>query len=348
MLPNMERKAMLRHGTTIQDVAREAGVSKTTAASILRDQRGFQVSPETRIRVYSAAARLGYRRNALAAALSSGRTHTIGILLPPLAAADGSALMNSFGHEIFVAIFEAASQAGLRVTPAPQHPGPDGGTPLQHLIDGRVDGLVLVSLRDKDFVDEIYASGVPCVEMSSGFGKRLIHPDNEGGTAAAVRHLVGMGHRRIAYWGAGQSSFSGEHRRNGFLLAAEEHGLSPAETPLVSTPPAVSALLRLPSPQRPTALVAFNDHQAFITLDIARGIGLRVPEDLSVVGFDNKILAEAARPKLTTVHNPLKEQAAAAVIVLEALWKGEEDPPIPLPIPTYLVLRESTGPPAFP
>lgn len=337
---------MRQSRTTIQDVAREAGVSKTTAASILRNQRGFQVAPETHSRVMGVAARLGYHRNALAAALSSGRTYTIGILLPPLAPAEGSALMYSFGLEIFAAVFEAASRAGLRVMPTPFHFSPGGNDNLETLVDGRVDGLVLVSLRDPQVVRRIYDSGVPCVEMSSGFGKRLIHPDNEGGAAAAVTHLAELGHTRIAYWGAGQPSFSGDGRRDGFLRAAAAHGLPASQTPVVSTPGGVTVLLNQPRESRPTALVAFNDHQAFLTLDIARGAGLRVPHDLSVVGFDNKILAQAARPLLTTIHNPLDEQATAAIAVLEALWRGGEEPPIPPPLPTHLVVRQSTAPPA--
>jgi DNA-binding LacI/PurR family transcriptional regulator len=338
---------MKRMTSTLEDVAREAGVSKTTAASILRDQRGFQASADTRRRVVTAAQRLGYRRNALAAALSSGRTHTVGILLPPLHPGAGSNVPNSFGQKVFVSLYDAASRCGLRVLPAaPPLDGPNGGgggPELQDLADGRVDGLIMVSLRNPEFVEQVYASGLPCVEMSSGFGRRLIHPDNEGGAALAVAHLAGLGHRRIAHWRGGSAgNHAGDHRLSGFLAAAGRHGLRSEETPVLDSSEAVIDVLRRPAGERPTALFAFNDYQAFMALDIARGAGLRVPEDLSIVGFDDTIVAELARPALTTVHNPLDEQARAAIDLLQALWRGEADPPVPPPLSTRLVVRNST------
>lgn len=338
---------MQRTSTTLQDVAREAGVSKTTAASILRNERGFQVSEATRKRVLAAAAHLSYRRNALAAALASGRTHTVGILLPPLLASTTPTVSRTYGQDVFVAVLKAASRDGLRVMPFPLPETPGEMIPVRELVDGRVDGLVMVSLRDRHYVDQLYASGIACVEMSSGYGKRLIHPDNEGGAAAAVAYLVGLGHRRIAHWRGGVSgNYASVHRQSGFVAAVAGHGLRSEDCPVLGDVDSVTALLRRPPAERPTALFAFNDYQAFMVLDIARGLGLRVPDDLSVVGFDDGVLAEAARPMLTTVRNPLEEQALAAITVLQALWRGEPEPPIPPAVPTRLVIRDSTAAPA--
>ena len=334
---------MQRINVTLQDVAAAAGVSKTTAASILRGDRGFQAARGTRERVQVTAARLGYRRNALAAALSSGRTHTVALLLPPLqSASDMAALTRTFGQDVFVAVLNAASQANLRVLPTPLPTVADPPIALKNLIDGRVDGLILVSLRDPDFVEQVYASMVPCVELSSGFGTRLVQPDNAGGAAAAVAHLAERGHRRIVHWSGGVASSASEQRRSGFLAAAAKHGLRPEEVTITQDAASVAALLGRPASERPTALFAFNDHQAFLTLDIARGLGLRVPEDLSVVGFDNNILAEAARPRLTTIYNPIQEQADAAIKILQALWRGETDPVMPEKVSIRLIQRQST------
>lgn len=332
---------------TVQAVAREAAVSKTTAASILRNQRGFQVSEATQSRVLAAAEKLGYRRNALAVALSSGRTHTVGILLPPLHPGAGSAITHTFSQRVFVSLFTAAGRAGLRVIPTSMAgTESDQQLSVRDLANGWLDGVILVSLRDRQFVEEVYASGLPCVEMSSGFGARLIHPDNEGGAVAAVTHLTGLGHRRIAHWrGGNPDNHATVQRLSGFLSVAAAHGLTSEIAPVVDSADALTALLRLPAGERPTAVFAFNDHQAFMTLDIARGLGLHVPADLSVVGFDNSIVAELARPALTTVHNSLDEQAEAAVAVLQALWRGEPDPPLPPALPTRLVVRQSTAPP---
>jgi LacI family transcriptional regulator len=201
-----------------------------------------------------------------------------------------------------------------------------------------------VSLRDRNFVEQIYASGTACVEMSSGFGNRLVHPDNHGGAAAAVNHLVERGHRRIAHWPGGiAGNHASEQRLRGFLDASARHGLRPEDVLIVKSADAVAERLRRPLRERPTAIFAFNDYQAFMTLDIARSLGLRVPADLSLVGFDDSILAQAARPMLTTVYNPLREQAEAAINVLQALWRGETDLPIPPAVPTRLVVRESTA-----
>ncbi len=333
---------MRRINATLQDVAVAAGVSKTTAASILRGDRGFQAAKDTRERVLGTAARLGYRRNALAAALSSGRTHTVALLLPPLQSGNDTAIARTFGQDVFVAVLNAASRAGLRVLPTPLPGSADQAISLRDFVDGRVDGLILVSLRDRDFVEKVYASTLPCVEMSSGFGKRLIQPDNAGGAAAAIAHLTQRGHRRIAHWRGGTANSASEQRLNGFLAAAARHGLRAEETLVAHGAEAVADLLKRPAAVRPTAVFAFNDHQAFMTLDIVRGLGLRVPDDLSLVGFDDNILAEAARPRLTTIYNPIPEQAEAAINVLQSLWRGETDPPIPKNVPTRLIIRQST------
>jgi LacI family transcriptional regulator len=206
-----------------------------------------------------------------------------------------------------------------------------------------VDGLIIASARDSEFVRGVYAAGIPCVEVGSGYGKRLIHSDNEGAAALAVAHLTALGHRRIAHWRGQSDSYASRHRVEGFVSAARQRGLRPEDTPVLASREAVSAALRRPAAARPTAVFAVNDYQASITLDIARGAGLRVPEDLSVIGFDNNVLAEAARPTLTTIQNPLDEQADAAIALLQALWRGEQNPPLPPAIPTKLIIRESTA-----
>jgi LacI family transcriptional regulator len=193
-----------------------------------------------------------------------------------------------------------------------------------------------------EFVSEVYQAGIPCVEIGSGYGHHLIHPDNEGGIDAAIAHLVALGHRRIVHWRGAGENYASVHRHKGFVAAAERHQLSAKSTLVARSQEEIRVMLRLSSGQRPTGIVAYNDYQACLSLDIAREIGLRVPDDLSVVGFDDNILAEAARPQLTTIHNPLGVQAEAAITLLQALWRGEK-PEIPAPVPTQLIIRQSTG-----
>lgn len=327
---------------TLEDVAEQAGVSKTTAASILRGATGFRASDETRRRVMEASLSLGYRRNAVATSLSLGRTNTIGVLLPwhHMGIREDTAIARVYGQDVFMAICRAATRAGLRVTPVP--PQRDGERiPLQVLGDGRVDGIVAASLNDPEFIAAIEVARIPCVEVGSGTGRHLVHPDNEGGAELAVSHLAGLGHRRIAHWFGYEGSFASERRLAGFLAAAARHGLTDA--PVIRSEAGMRALLAKPEGERPTAVFAFHDAFALQVLDLAREMGLCVPEDLSIVGFDNNVLAEAARPPLTTVHNALDGQAEGALEMLQALWRGDE-PPARRAVPTRLIVRGTTAP----
>lgn len=333
---------MRNRNVTVHDVAQMVGVSKTTAASILRNAPDFQVSEATRHRVLATAEALGYRRNAVAVALSSGRTDTVGLLLPLPSIDARLPTSRIYGQDIFVAVFQAASRAGLRVTAIPM---PRGGTRLrvQDITDSAVDGVVMSSMQDADFVRQVYEAGIACVEIGSGYGSRLVHPDNEGGVEAAMEHLIGLGHRRIVHWRGEGDNYASLHRRKGFLCAAERHNLQPQSTWVVTYQEELKALLSRPAAQRPTALFAYNDFQAFVALDMAREMSLRVPHDLSVVGFDDNILAESARPRLTTVHNPLSAQADAAINLLQNLWRGEAQTSMPQAVSTQFVIRESTA-----
>lgn len=335
---------MAKAQVTVADVAREAQVSKTTAASILRNVPGYRAQNDTRDRVRRAAHTLGYQRNALAAALSSGRTHTIGIVLPLPTLRSSSPVSRSYAQDVFVAVFNAASSAGLRITPVPM-PEPNL-LDMREVGDGRLDGLILVSFPNRETVRQIYDSGLACAEIGSGHGPHLVQPDHEGGMAAAVAHLVDLGHRRIAYWrGALSGNSAGERRLSGFLAAQAAHRLSSSDGPVLASHESVRALFSLPPERRATALCTFNDHSAMMALDMAREAGLRVPEDISLVGFDNNVLAETARPQLTTVDNPLDEQADAAVALLQRQWRNETDAPSRTVIPVHLVVRQSTAPP---
>lgn len=329
---------------TVQDVALEAAVSKTTAASVLRDAPGFQVSDATRQRVLSTAKSLGYRRHAVATALSSGRTHTVGLILPLPERSVGKPISRIYGQDVFSAVFQAASGAGLCVTAIPQ-PGLDAPLRLQDVAGMMMDGVIMASLRDAEFACSIYEAGIPCVEIGSGHGTRLIHPDNDGGAELAVAHLVSLGHENLAHWRGDQGNYAAVRRREGFLAAAARHGLRPDKARVLANRKEVVEALRGTAAERPTAIFAFNDYHACLMLDIARELGLRVPHDFSIVGFDDNILATSARPQLTTVRNPLAMQAEAAIDMLQALWRSEKEPNAPQAIPTNLVVRQSTAAP---
>lgn len=339
---------MNRNRVTIIDVAQVAGVSKSTVANVLNAQAGVPIQEGTRQRVLDAVARLGYRRNALAAAFSSGRTHTIGVLLPQHHHEATSRVYRQYGQELFTAVFNAACEADLRVTSIPNW---ERNATVEALGDRRVDGLIIASLRSRELVNSIYASGIACIEISSGFGNHLVHPDNEGGAAQAVTHLRELGHRRIAHYRGPLGDYHASDRRcEGFWDACRHHGLPPEDCPVLLARAEVVAHLALPPRRRPTAIFAFNDSQANDVYQIAETEGLRVPRDLSVIGFDNSLVSELIRPGLTTIDNGLDAQAQTAITHLQRLWyreslpEGEREPETvsPTRVPTHLVVRQST------
>jgi DNA-binding LacI/PurR family transcriptional regulator len=334
---------MPKAAVTLRDVALAAGVSKTTAVHILNNVPHFKATDATRRRVVEAATRLGYRRNAIASALTRGRIHTIGVVVP-LSRADVAVSLNSvYAKEMLVTIAEAARQVGLRITLIPL----TGSEPVasEEVSDGRVDGLVLVQVHNPEQVRSLYDSGLPCVAITAEHSPRSVRPDNRGGAALAAEYLIELGHRRIAHRCDTSRGEAARERLTGFQEAIARHRLLETDCPVSRNPDETRALLELPPAARPTAVHAFNDALALETVRVARSVGLRVPEDLSVVGFDNNILASLCEPPLTTIHNPLPELASAAITVLQALWEGEEPPPT-APIPTRLIVRASTAPPA--
>jgi LacI family transcriptional regulator len=329
---------------TIKQVAEAAGVSKTTAVCVLNDTPNFNVPETTRLRVREAAGRLGYRRNALAAALKRGYTQTVGVVLPLPLSDDTPHHEQVYGKDVLVAAAAAAAKVDLRLTMIALDP--EQPVSVQEVTDQRVDGLILVSIRDDEFARSAYATAFPCVSVGSGYAERPILLDNYQGGVLASEHLIRLGHRRIVHWAGSGTGQAPVMRRKGFEDSARAAGLSAEQTQVVGSVESLRALLSLPGGTRPTAVFAFNDWYAFQVLAVARELGLSVPRDLSVVGFDNNILSRMALPSVTTVHNPLAEQMDAAIAVLAGLWRGDAEVMLPPPILPRLVVRDSTCPPA--
>jgi LacI family transcriptional regulator len=335
---------MPKRATTIEDVAREAGVSRTTAIFALNRSDRIKLAAETRQRVLDTAERLGYRRNGLAAALSRGRTGTIGVIAR-LPSDEGTQAPGIYIGAAVLGIMQVATRNNLRTAllpTSPEHP-----LSVDEAVDQRVDGLILVSMAEGEndaLARGIYASGFPCVSTGSGYAERRILADNYGGAVAAVEHLLALGHRRIAYLGEREGNLASAQR-----FEAVRDTLARNEVPfdaegLAVRIPDLPALFARPADERITGLMCFNDWMAAEAVRAASREGLLVPKDVSVVGFDNSVVAETCLPRLTTVHASMQEQAEAALAVLHALWKGEE-PVLPPPLPTRLIVRESTAPP---
>lgn len=334
-----------QRGITISDVARAAGVSKGTASVALRGATSeLRVAPSTLLRVQAVAAELGYERNALAVALSSGRTYTIGLVSQTDSLDRRNLGSNAYQKDLIIAVTDACAQAGLRMSTILV--GKPGSVSVADIADGRIDGAILATLKDDDLARDVFKRGFPAVTIGSGYSERRVAPDNRGGMESAVSHLAELGHRRIVYVQypiATNQSWTTTERSMGFQEAMLSRGWAPRfidNTNIDNS--GLEEVFRCPPSERPTACVCFNDDIALEVLRWARRREISVPEQLSVVGFDDGYMAIKSDPRLTTVVNPLDKQAEEAIALLESLWR--DDPAIsPPPVKTRLIVRDSTA-----
>jgi DNA-binding LacI/PurR family transcriptional regulator len=304
-------------GPTIRDVARHAGVSAATVSRVLNDSP--LVLEPTRQRVRAAVDELRYRPNATARNLSIGRATAIGVVVPffttPSVVERVRGVVQRLGHDHDLLLFDVES------------PGPRAF----HELLGRVAGLLIVSLPVSDAdVEALERDELPAVLLDAAHPRlpRVVIDNVHGGSLAA-EHLLARGHRRIAFVGdepeTAYGFTSSEDRRRGFRAALERAGV-PADPALERLGPhgrdeageLAERLLALPSP--PTAIFAASDLQAIGVLKTAERLGVRVPEELAVIGFDDVDLAEIVG--LTTIRQPLREGGALAAGLLLAAIEG--------------------------
>jgi DNA-binding LacI/PurR family transcriptional regulator len=326
---------------TIRDVAERAGVSKSLVSLVLRGSD--QVRPEKRDAVLRAARELGYRPNAAARSLSEQRTRTVGVLLNDLRnpwfvdLLDG---LNSLLHANGLQMLLADARLNRRT----------GQDPADPLLELRVDGLVVVgTLPDPAALGGV-AERIPVVLAGSREpappGVDVVAGDDERGARLVTEHLISLGHRRIAHI-AGYGAV-GELRRRSFEATMRRHGLAEqvvVEPSDMTEEGGYRTTVRLLSrPERPTAVFAVNDIAAIGVLSAAEELGLRVPRDVSVVGYDNTSIARLRHVWLTTVDNTSHEVGRRAAHCLLERFEGPGGAGrVQLATPT-LEIRGSTAP----
>ena len=336
-------KTKPRHGKpTITDVARRAGVSKSLVSLVMRG--GRHVSARRRASVLEAVAELGYRPNAMARGLKERRTRLIGILV--------SDLHNPFFADVVEGIQDQAARAGYRVlvTTSDRSPAQEEAA-IETLLQLRVDGLILSGLHVESRLIVQASRELPVVLVgreAKATSLDSVTNDDQAGALAVVKHCASLGHRRIAHIDGGQGA-GAEARRRGYEDGMRQLRL---RKNLFVVPGAFTedaghsgALLLLDGRPRPTAIFASNDLAAIGALNAVEERALRVPDDVSLAGYDNTSLAALRHISLTTVHQPRLEMGQMAVAtLLERLLEGRTRPRRAVLSPS-LVVRGTTAPP---
>jgi LacI family transcriptional regulator, repressor for deo operon, udp, cdd, tsx, nupC, and nupG len=330
--------------TTIHDVAAKAGVSTATVSRALRGLP--HVSDDTRLRVEAVARELNYVVSVAASGLASGRTKTIGVAAPFLSRWFFGEVLDGIedvlrGDDMDALLYNLGS--------ASRRSRFFGDLPMRR----RVDGLIVLSLPlSSDELAALRPLAMPVVVVglhAEGFSSVRI--DDIAAATSATQYLIDLGHRRIAMLGDSRYETiafrNSAERRHGYRMALLDSGLVPDPALDVSGPfgltggsSAMADLLNLADP--PTAVFAAFDEMAFGAIQAITGLGLRVPEDVSVIGVDDHEMSEIMN--LTTIRQPVHEQGrSAARLLLEMLDESRQEP-IDLVLPTELIVRGSAGP----
>ncbi|WP_051935688.1 LacI family DNA-binding transcriptional regulator [Deinococcus sp. YIM 77859] len=329
---------------TLADVANLAGVSKMTVSKVVNKRPG--ISEATRQRVLQVIEELGYTAHPSARALAGGRTNTLGIVVPSI----GPQYISEVVRGADLVAYEAGMDLLISTT---QEDTSHERQNVGRLSRGLVDGLLMVLPRSLDrYADTLKQAQVPVVVVASANTSMpfpLVDADHYRGTRQAVAHLVELGHRRIAFIAGRRDTTASLERFRGYREGLLTAGL-PFDPLLVQpgeyTQPggfaAAQALLELPHP--PTAIFAANDVSAFGAMEAVKDRGLRVPNDVSVIGFDDIPQANQVHPALTTVRQPLVEMGTAGTRQLLNLLHGVGPVTDRLVLPTELIVRASTGP----
>ena len=338
---------------TLKDVARMAEVDPSTVSRVLRGDPSQIVRPSTRDRILAAASTLEYRPNALARGLRTRRTDTIGLIIP--------SLENVGFSEVTHGIQAAAAAAGkLVVVIEAEALERFGTTPLAEaysrlITDGRVDGLIVAfATVDDELVSRLSERGTPLVlvnRRTAGIHGSVV-VDDEAGSDLAVAHLAALGHSRIGYVGIAAATDTAGRRERGFRDAMARAGLPVLEGSMAAGTPTISggrqaaaALLRLDAQERPTGIFVASLLAAIGVLAEARASDVAVPDDISVIAFNDHELAEHLQPALTTVRMPNVRMGEEAVRLLLEAIDGEDPRDEMIRDDPVVVVRRSTGPP---
>jgi LacI family transcriptional regulator len=333
---------------TLEEVARVAGVSRSTVSRVINDQPN--VRPEVREQVWEVIHQVGYQPHAAARSLVTNRTHVIGMIIPeavttlftdpffPLLLRGATDACNSHQYQLMLSLFTAnADQKEI----------------YQRILhSGYLDGVIVASASlDDPLIPDLLRDRIPFVSVGRHPNKPVhyVDADNISGARMAVEHLIRQGHRRIATITGPLDTIHGQDRLSGYRQALEARGI-PTEDELIvegdfTEASGTVAMQRLLFAS-PTAVFVASDMMAIGALKALRQANRRVPQDIALISFDDIPVASAIEPALTTVRQPIERMGSMAVEVLLSVLEhssGEEAPAQRIVLPTELVIRASCG-----
>lgn len=340
---------MARKRVTSHDVAKLAGVSRTTVSFVLNDVPHVQIPEETRRRVFDAAEHLGYRPDAAARSLATRQTHTLALVLYQSA---DRIVGDAFLANVVRGLSEVAQQRGFRLLLHPFEEIGKSEAYVSLVLENRIDGLVVSGPRsDDEQLPKLREDGFPLVLLGqlNGADIHFVDVDNTAAAHRAVSHLIQLGHTRIGLITNAPLEYTASADRwRAYRQALTEAGL-PYDESIVrygnfdahSGYQAMEEFLALPRP--PTATFIASDEVATGALAALHEHGIAVPEEMAIVGFDDIPVARYLVPSLTTVHLPAYELGLRAADMLIRIIQGKEIADRGILLDTELIIRESCG-----
>ena len=331
---------------TIKDIARKAGVSVATVSYVINNTRW--VHEDKRRRVLEAIKELNYVPNAVARGLRIQKSNAISLIV--------SNITNPFYPDLARACEQVAQKYGYTVNVVNTD---DDRTKLhealKQLRGGRVDGAVVTSAlpENRDEIEQLLKEGYPLVLASrllEGLQVDSVAADNRNGAVMAVNYLIGLGHRRIAFVSGVKHSYINETRVEGYLDAMKQAGIRVYKEWLTSgkglyepSYEVARMLLELPPRKRPTAIICLTDLGAYGVLDAARDMGVSIPDDLAVIGFDDLFISSLRNIQLTTIRVPRHEMSTLATEMLFSRMADRDLEPRTVILPVELIVRKTCG-----
>jgi DNA-binding LacI/PurR family transcriptional regulator len=326
------------------DVAQSAGVHVSTASRVINSTGGLAIRPETRERILRTAERMRYRPNAIARGLKTATAGAIGMLVP--------SLRNPVLSEITRGAFDRAWERGYVVLLAEDSGASGAVEAYERLVgEGRIDGILVASARPgSPLLERFTSDDVPCVFVNRrqpGSGRNVSMREEDAGRVAA-EHLLSLGHRRLGHLAGPQELDTAHRRRDGFVAAAlAAHATTVEEEAPFEERGGFEAMQRLLRRRSaPTGVFVSNINQAVGAMAGARVAGRHVPDDLSLIGYDEDPVGEYLEAALTTIAMPLHELGSVAADSLIDQVEGGAPRDLVVETPPALVVRGSTAPPA--